>query len=112
MSELDALQGNPSEASKSDAESGPPPDEYQEPEPVVSSESADETSSSTSTAGSEMESDEALGFPVHSLQKLNDGLNRGSWVVQIGALVDCEKAAANLIKHPDRHVKPSNTLQF
>ena len=112
MSELgDDLQRSPSEASKSDAESGPPPDDYQEPEPVVSSESADDTSSSSSSAaGSEVESAAVLGFPLHSLQKLNDGLNRGSWVVQIAALVDCEKAAAHLIKHPERQVSSSDVL--
>lgn len=58
--------------------------------------------SSSSTAGSEQGMMETLGFPTHQLQKLNEGLNRGGWVVHINCLVDCEKAAAALIKHPDR----------
>lgn len=100
----DNLQQLSAEGSKSDADSEPRLDEYQEPEPVLSSESAEGTSSSSSEASSDTEPEEALGFPAHALQKLNDGLNRGSWVVHIACLIDCERAAASLIKHPDRQV--------
>jgi hypothetical protein len=66
--------------------------------------SSDSKASSSSTADSEEGSEEALGFPAHQLQRLNEGLNRGSWVVHINCLVDCERAAAALIRHPDRRV--------
>lgn len=102
----DYLQ-SPPEVSRSDAGSEPRLDEYQEPEPVLSSESAQGISSSSSTASSDTEPEETLGFPTHSLQKLNDGLNRGNWVVHIACLIDCERAAANLIKHPNRQATPS-----
>ncbi len=68
-------------------------------EAIVSSESNGSSSSST---GSEEVIEDTLGFPSHQLQKLNEGLNRGSWVVHIICLVDCERVAAALIKHPDR----------
>ena len=103
MSEPDILKYT-SEGRKSDAESDPRMDDYQDPEPVLSSESAKATSSTSSTVSSDMDSEEALGFPIHALQKLNEGLNRGSWVVHISCLIDCERAAANLIKYPDRQV--------
>ena len=66
--------------------------------------SSNSKASSSSTADSEDGSEGALGFPAHQLQRLNEGLNRGSWVVHINCLVDCVRAAAALIRHPDRRV--------
>ena len=62
------------------------------------------SSGSSVNANSDAESEETLMFPAYQLQKLNDGLNRGSWIVHIDCLVECEKVAAALIKSPDRCV--------
>ena len=70
-----------------------------EGEATLSSETSASTSSS---ASSEEEIERSLGFPTHQLQKLNEGLSRHVWVVQINCLTECQVAAAALIKHPDR----------
>ena len=83
----------------SDFPSGSLADADVEAEAILSSESS---ASSSSTAGSEEELEETLEFPAHQLQKLNEGLNRSNWVVHITCLTDCERAAAALIRHPER----------
>ena len=79
-------------------ESGEGVDEDPGPEPVLSSES--EASSSTSDSDEELAS--AIVFPAQQYHKLNDGLNRSSWVVHINCLIECERVAAALIRSPDR----------
>lgn len=79
-------------------ESGDGVDEDPGPEPVLSSES--EASSSTSESGGEGAS--AIMFPAQQYHKLNDGLNRSSWVVHIHCLIECERVASALIRSPDR----------
>lgn len=73
-------------------------DEDPGPEPVLSSES--EASSLTSESGGEGAS--AIMFPAQQYHKLNDGLNRSSWVVHIHCLIECERVASALIRSPDR----------
>ncbi|KAL3156421.1 hypothetical protein ABBQ38_000732 [Trebouxia sp. C0009 RCD-2024] len=67
-------------------------------EPVVSSESEASSSTSESDDGQAL----TIMFPAHQFHKLNDGLNRSSWVVHINCLIECERVAAALIRCPDR----------
>ena len=88
-----------SRESRSDEDSDPRAGEYMEPEAVLSSESAGDSSS---TASSEADPEEAAAFPFHAWQKLSNALNKSNWLVDIPCLMECEKAAAHLIRHPDR----------
>lgn len=102
-SESPEKSGSGASGSPSENQSEPRSDSVVEVD-IEATLSSDSKASSSSTADSEEGSDEALGFPAHQLQRLNEGLNRGSWVVHINCLVDCERAAAALIRHPDRRV--------
>ena len=82
----------------SDYASGDNHDEELEADAAMSSGS----SGSSVSPNSDAEQEETITFPAYQLQKLNDGLNRGSWIVHIDCLVECQRVAAALIKSPDR----------